>query len=256
MAALTDCAPAPAPCAYAFPEAELGAHPAASRWFPAQLFHTRFGAFLLRGPEGDVLVDCGIGPTCDYFPGLTGKLPDALAEVGSSLAAISTVLFTHLHVDHVGWAPCLTQARFHVGAAEWAHWSTLGPAAGGAHHVAAVARHVASLGARLLVGAALPDGLTWLPAPGHTPGHQALLVGGRVLIAGDTWHNPAQIEMPDWCHRADRDKPRAIATRRALAQTAQREAWIVGAGHFITPFGRVGAGLRFEGTAGDAVKDM
>lgn len=240
VVALTDCAPAPALCGYSFPEARLAEHPAAARWFPEGRFLTRFGPFLLRGKAGDVLVDCGMGPTCGYFPGLAGRLPAALAAVGSSLEAIKTVLFTHLHVDHVGWAPFLPNARFFVGADEWAYWPAFR-----AHHVAAVAECVVPLRERLRVGEALPAGLAWLPAPGHTPGHQAVLVGGRVLIAGDTWHNPAQIEVPAWCHRADGDPALAVATRTRIAERARREAWIIGAGHFEQAFGRIGSDGRF-----------
>lgn len=240
VATLTDCAPAPALCSYSFPAARLDEQPEAARWFPERRFHTRFAPFLLRGPAGDVLVDCGMGPACAYFPGLAGRLPERLTEAGSSLDAIVAVVFTHLHVDHVGWAPLLPNARFFVGAEEWARWPEYR-----AHHVAAVAECVVPLGARLQVGGALPDGLHWLPAPGHTPGHQAVLVREHVLVAGDTWHNPAQIEVPAWCHRADGDPALAVATRTRIAGLARSERWVVAAGHFVDAFGMIGADGRF-----------
>jgi glyoxylase-like metal-dependent hydrolase (beta-lactamase superfamily II) len=248
--ALTDCAPAPAECAYSFPDAALADRPeVAARWFGEGCFRTRFGPFLLRGGGGDVLVDCGLGPgDVGYFPNLRGDLPAALAAAGSSLAAIADVVFTHLHVDHVGWAPHLPHARFHVAAAEWAHWSGLG-AAGLPHHTEAVARCVAPLAAAGRLATLASDaepvpGLRLLAATGHTPGHHAVLVGGRVLIAGDAWHNPAQIAVPAWCHRADMDKPEAMATRTRLAAMARDRGWIVAAGHFTdeNAFGRIAAG--------------
>lgn len=249
VAALTDCAPGPADCGYSFEGSAIGG--AAARWFPGLRFETRFGPFLLRRPEGDVLVDCGLGPgPVGYFPGLVGRLDAALAAAGSGLDRVAAVVFTHLHVDHVGWAPLLTRARFFVAEAEWAHWRQ---GVGLAHHVAAVAHCIAPLAAagrlEMASGAVLP-GVELLPAAGHTPGHCAVLVDGRVLIGGDAWHNPAQIERPEWCHRADMDKAAAIAARRRLAARAAEAGWVVGAGHFREElaFGRIraeGAGLQY-----------
>lgn len=248
VVALTDCAPAPALCSYSFPDAQLADHPeVAARWFPDGAFHTRFGPFLLRGPAGEVLVDCGLGPGgVGYFPDLHGDLATALVAAGSALDRITAVVFTHLHVDHVGWAPFLPNARFHVAAREWAHWSVLGADAGLPHHVAAVARCIAPLAkaGRLMIvdGAAeILPGIRLLAAPGHTPGHHAVIVADHLLIAGDTWHNPAQIAVPDWCHRADRDKLAAVVTRRRLAAMARAQDWVVAAGHFTADnaFGRI-----------------
>jgi glyoxylase-like metal-dependent hydrolase (beta-lactamase superfamily II) len=248
--ALTDCEPAPAPCAHSFPDAVLADQPqVVARWLADGMFRTRFGPFLLRGRDGDVLVDCGVGPgDVAYFPGMRGNLPQALALAGSSLAQVTEVVFTHLHVDHVGWAGFLPNARFHVAEQEWAHWSGLGEKAGLPHHTQAVARCIMPLAAagRLHAvrteGQILP-GIALHAATGHTPGHHVVLVRDRLLIAGDTWHNPAQVEVPGWCHRADMDKPVAVATRMRLAEAAHRNAWLVAAGHFTreNAFGRIEA---------------
>jgi glyoxylase-like metal-dependent hydrolase (beta-lactamase superfamily II) len=250
VVALCDCAPAAAACAWSFPDAVLAEHPeVASRWFEGGLFRTRFGAFLLRTPGGDVLVDCGIGPgPIAYFPGLRGQLPAMLAAAGSALEQIAAVLFTHLHVDHVGWAPLLPNARLFVSEAEWAHWSC-GAAAGLPHHVEAIERCIAPLAqvgrlAFMRMESEVLPGIRALPAFGHTPGHCALLVHERLLIAGDTWHNPAQIAVPAWCHRADMDKQAAVATRARIAEEARREGWIIAAGHFseANVFGHIRSG--------------
>jgi glyoxylase-like metal-dependent hydrolase (beta-lactamase superfamily II) len=246
--ALCDCTPGSAACAWSFPDAVLVEHPNAARWFEGGVFHTRFGPFLIRTEAGDVLIDCGIGPgPSDYFPGLRGNLPASLAAAGSALEKIGAVLFTHLHVDHVGWAPVLPNARFFVAEQEWAHWSQ-GPVAGLPHHVEAIARCIQPLAQAgriefLQAGAAILPGIVPIAAFGHTPGHCAILVRERLLIAGDTWHNPAQIEVPAWCHRADMDKAAAIATRTRIAEAAHRGNWIVAAGHFTeaNAFGRIAA---------------
>jgi glyoxylase-like metal-dependent hydrolase (beta-lactamase superfamily II) len=256
--ALTDCAPAPAACTYSFPDAVLADHPdAATRWFPQDQFNTRFGPFLLRTDAGDVLVDSGMGPgPSSYFPGLHGALPASLAAAGSALERITAVVFTHLHVDHVGWAPFLPNARFFVAEREWSHWSLLGALAGLPHHVAAFETCIAPLHAagRLRVaaeGEEILPGVALLAAPGHTPGHHCVLVQRQLLIAGDIWHNPAQIAVPAWCHRADMDKPEAVRTRTRIADAAHHHGWLVAAGHFTEPnaFGRIVAtpeGRAFE----------
>ena len=246
VTALTDAAPAPAPVAYSFPTAPVESRPAlAARWFPDGEFRTRFGCWLLRTTGRNVLVDAGIGPgPVTYFPGLAGRLEAALREQSVALADIDLLVFTHLHLDHLGWAPWLPNAAFAVAEAEWAHWADGGEAAGKPHHVAAFRTSLLPLAARvrcLPAGGAAAEGVVLLPAPGHTPGHCGVLVANRLLIAGDLWHNPAQVAEPTWCHRADHDPGQAVATRHALGRRALAEQWVVGAGHFEVPFGRVTA---------------
>jgi glyoxylase-like metal-dependent hydrolase (beta-lactamase superfamily II) len=255
--ALTDCAPAAVAAGYAFPDADFAAHPQlAAQWMAGGLFRTRFGAFLIRTQEVDILVDCGLGPDpVGYFPGLRGGLLARIEHAGSSADRIGIVLFTHLHVDHVGWAtkpdgmPLFPRARYLVGGAEWAHWSRLGDHAGLPHHVAAVRRSILPLAQAGLLHpmqaeAQIAPGIKLLPTPGHTPGHQSILVKGAhrtLLIAGDLWHNPAQVAVPCWGHRADMDRSAAMRIRTAVAERASREGWIIGAGHFVeaAAFGRI-----------------
>jgi glyoxylase-like metal-dependent hydrolase (beta-lactamase superfamily II) len=249
IAALTDATPTSASCQHSFPDADLSGRPDLStRWLEGGVFRTRFGMFLLRRSEGDILVDCGMGPgPVAYFPGLHGDLPDQLARAGSAPDRIATAIFTHLHLDHVGWAPHLPNAGFVVAEAEWAHWSR-GEKAGLPHHVEAVASCVSPLAQAGRLRLATSDteiapGIVLLAAKGHTPGHHAVLIQDRLLIAGDLWHNPAQIAEPQWCHRADQDKPAAIASRIRLAEAAHRNGWLVAAGHFTEDavFGHIAA---------------
>ncbi len=259
VSALTDCAPAAVEWSSAFPEADAASRPdLRARWFPDGRFHTRFGVFLVRIGKRSLLVDCGLGPgPVDYFPGLTGELPQALARHGCVPGDIDAVIFTHLHIDHVGWAcdaagrPSFPNARYVVAEAEWLHWSGQGDRAGGAHHVAALRRCVAPLAqaGRLepcRAGEDILPGVSLMAAAGHTPGHHGVLIatGTRpLLIAGDLWHSPAQVGAPLWCHRADMDKAGAIATRRRIAGWATASGAVIAAGHFPLPwtFGEISA---------------
>ncbi len=255
--ALTDCAPSPARREYSFPHADFAGEPElAEHWMQGGLFRTRFGAFLICTTDSHILVDCGLGPgPVTYFPGLAGNLPAQLAQACSSSNMIDMVIFTHLHIDHVGWAstmdarPQFAKARYLVGDQEWAHWSEAGDNAGLPHHVDAVRRAICPLARAGALeptppGAQVAPGIGLLPTPGHTPGHQSVLVSGTrdsLLIAGDLWHNPAQISVPAWGHRADMNQTVASRTRTEIALRATRESWIVAAGHFVDEhtFGRI-----------------
>ena len=255
--ALTDCAPAPALSSYSFPEARLEEHPrAAARWLPGACFCTRFGVFLVRLRGRTILVDCGLGPgPVAYFPGLAGRLPRQLGEIGIATDDIDLVVFTHLHLDHVGWAvgpdgsATFAKARYVVGAEEWAHWNDQGEAAGLPHHVAGVSNSVKPLvRAGVLdcaaANAEIAPGIMLIDSAGHSPGHRSVLVRAErdaLLITGDLWHNPAQIAQPNWCHRADMNKDKAVAARRRIREAALDNGWLIGSGHFLEEhvFGRI-----------------
>ena len=65
-------------------------------------------AYLLRGEDGDTLVDCGIaagvGDGGDPGPDGTAAVAAALAAAGSSLERLERLVVTHAHIDHFGLA--------------------------------------------------------------------------------------------------------------------------------------------------------
>lgn len=261
LVTLTDARPPPADFRYAFAAhtADFDA-PARQIWAPDGLFHTRFAVHALVQDGAVTLIDAGIGPEPSaYFNGLSGQLDTELAQAGLDAAMVTRVVFTHFHLDHVGWAsregrPCFPKARYVAPEAELAHWQRLGGEAALPHHVAAFARSIAPLLAQGLVDPVRPDhplpgplALTYRSLPGHTAGHCAVIAADgarRLAIAGDSWHSPAQIERPDWGHRADADPQAASASRRAFARWAHDTGAVVAAGHFPEhqAFGRVAAG--------------
>jgi glyoxylase-like metal-dependent hydrolase (beta-lactamase superfamily II) len=59
------------------------------------------------GSTGLLFIDTGLGPQTGATPAgpvNSGQLPDTLATLGHDAATIETVAFTHLHLDHTGWA--------------------------------------------------------------------------------------------------------------------------------------------------------
>ena len=84
-------------------------------------------------------------------------------------------------------------------------------------------------------GHSVTDEITTLETPGHTPGHQVILVssgGERAAIVGDLIHNPVQIHEPDWCAFVDTSPEDTRRSRRAFMDRAEGEEMIVAAGHF------------------------
>ncbi|RAH97310.1 MBL fold metallo-hydrolase [Acuticoccus sediminis] len=256
---LIDAVPDPVAVTWSFPAVD------AAEWAsvtlpgldPAGRFQPSLGAFLVTIGATRVLCDAGIGrgPNA-YLGGLEGRLPPLLAAAGLTTDDVDAVVFTHLHMDHVGWAsdggaPVFGRARYFVPAADAAFFAAGAPGMG-AHHAEAFEASIRPLIAAgrvtpLAGGAEILPGVSYRATPGHTPGHQAILftADGRTLaVCGDVFHAPAQVERPDWSHRADHDAARARISRRAFIDAAAREGWILAAGHFRDglQFGRIAAG--------------
>src|SRR3954471_16975790 len=67
----------------------------------------RFWSFAIRSADGRVtLVDAGIGPAGSpgAWDAVPGRLPGAMAAAGIAPGDVTTIVLTHLHSDHVGWA--------------------------------------------------------------------------------------------------------------------------------------------------------
>ena len=91
-------------------------------------------------------------------------------------------------------------------------------------------------------------GVRLLPAPGHTPGHMALLLesdGQQLLNLGDAAVHPLHLEHPEWSNGFDLAPDCAAATRRALLDRAVADHMHVMAFHF--PFPSVGRVERRNG---------
>jgi glyoxylase-like metal-dependent hydrolase (beta-lactamase superfamily II) len=161
------------------------------------------GCYLIRSRGRTILVDTGVGPSSlgmATWLGTGGQLPDRLRAGGVSPEEVETVVFTHLHPDHVGWnlqqeggqyRPTFPRARYLAHRADWDTFrrpevqQALAGVAGA--YVEQTLTPLESLGALDLADGerSLSEEVTALHTPGHTPGSQCLLVGGR-LVAGDT----------------------------------------------------------------------
>ncbi|WP_406095045.1 MBL fold metallo-hydrolase [Kitasatospora purpeofusca] len=201
----------------AFPDATATDWERARRLDPAAFgpndtWQLDFRCYAVRRPGGRVtLVDTGIGPVGSPASGwapVPGRLPAVLARVGIAPADVETVVLTHLHEDHYGWSvtpegvPVFPSARYVVQHAEVA---ALGPTRTARTYVVEPLLRAGQLhevdGHTVLAGRARPGGgaITLLPTPGHTPGHQSVLVDGggdRLLLTGDVLVHAVQLATP------------------------------------------------------------
>jgi glyoxylase-like metal-dependent hydrolase (beta-lactamase superfamily II) len=132
-----------------------------------------------------ILFDTGIGEagpeTEAHYRPRRRPLQAALAGVGAHLADISLVVNCHLHFDHCGGNPLLPGRPILVQSAE------LAAARGGGHTVEELVDFPGATYEEVSGEAEIRPGVLVLPTPGHTEGHQSLVVrtgDGTVVLAG------------------------------------------------------------------------
>ena len=142
-------------------------------------------AYLVRRDDGLILFDTGVGVgdpgTEAHYRPRRRPLPEALAAVGVALADVSLVVNCHLHFDHCGGNPLLPGRPILVQAGELA-------AARRGDYTFDVLVDFPGADYRELSGEAeIRPGVWIVPTPGHTDGHQSLVLrkrDGTVVLAG------------------------------------------------------------------------
>lgn len=230
-----------------------------------------YGVWVVRSQGQTILVDTGMGPGPHPDRGnRTGNLyeelrpilipPDRSANTNVSPSdEVDTVIHTHLHGDHVGWnlrytggmpAPNFRRARYLVPKLDWEHFTK--PEVLEAHpHIKTQVMPLQRLRKMDLIEGehSVTDEVTTLPTPGHTPGHQAVLIssqGEKAMIVGDILHTKAQVFEPAWTAGVDVDKEMSRRNRESLLDRAENEGYVVAAGHFH-PNENMGKVVRLEG---------
>jgi glyoxylase-like metal-dependent hydrolase (beta-lactamase superfamily II) len=221
------------------------------------------GGFLIETGDRKLLVDLGFGDNHLEIPGFAvftaGRFLDSLTQVGLRPEDIDTVLYTHLHVDHTGWttrpqgdghALTFDKAKHIIGPAEWPFWqqpdeSGVGP------NPESVLRPLENHTEFVGDGATIAPGVNLMATPGHTPGHQSVVISSgaaRALILGDVLHCPAQLPEAEWSVLFDVDPVAARKTREAVLAEMESTSTVLACSHFPDAvFGRVlsGEGKRF-----------
>ena len=257
LTAVIDMVPPPREPSAMFPDvpnSAWDAYPDALENGQLQLY---YGVFIVQTPDKTILVDSGMGPGPHPERGnVTGNLYDLVSDVlappdntqntnVSPSDQINYVIHTHLHADHVGWnlryaggmpAPYFRRARYIIGKDEYEYFTEPERLAQTPH----VQRQIIPLRRLRLQDIVegehqVTDEISVSPAPGHTPGHQIVLInsnGQKGAVVGDLLHNIAQVSEPTWCAGVDTDKAQSAASREKLLDQAEKEGWIIAAGHF------------------------
>jgi glyoxylase-like metal-dependent hydrolase (beta-lactamase superfamily II) len=208
----------------------------------------RFGCFAVRLDDGrTILVDTGIGPVgppARRWAPVPGRLPEELAAAGIAPGEVEVVVLTHMHSDHIGWAmdgqagtPYFGNARYLLQRAEITAIERLdrGLAAWLLEPLRAAGQLVAVDGESRLAA-----GLRVLPTPGHTPGHQSVLLevgGGAVLFTGDLLVHAVQLVDPGLPYAFETDPGMARTSRVGLlSELAERQDTVLATSHLSEPF--------------------
>lgn len=209
-------------------------------------------AFGLQIGDEKIIVDtCGGNdkerPGSPLFHRQQTDFIDRLTAAGFPPEEVTTVVCTHLHIDHVGWntvldrdvwRPTFPRARYLFGEAEWRHWSVEPQIYGDV--VGDSVRPVIDAGRAELVPSdhVVNDAVLLEPTPGHTPGHHSVRIssgGNDAVITGDLVHAAVQLEHPDWASAPDVDPAGAAATRRAFMERYCDDHTLVLATHLGGP---------------------
>ncbi|MFG2586634.1 MBL fold metallo-hydrolase [Streptomyces sp. NPDC048438] len=251
----------------AFPDATTAQWAEADRYDPGAVdaegrWRLQFRAFAIRGDKGLTVVDAGIGPAdspAGSWAPVPGALPESLAAAGIDPAEVDTVVLTHLHTDHVGWAVVTEEAVPAVEVAADTKASTGGrrPYFPNAEYLLQRAEFDAidMVNSQLretltdpLAAAGrlrLLDGDTPLSAgrvvatPGHTPGHQSVLVAdGRelALVTGDLLVHALQLLHPELAYAQETDPEAARHSRERMLDCGTAITLHLATPHLTEPF--------------------
>lgn len=205
-------------------------------------------SWLVLHPRGIAVFDTGLHQQLQSDVSRIGSLADAFVvdfSPGQELSArleqrevdpsdVDVVVFSHLHFDHCGGTALVPDARLLVQRAEWE----------AGHHPRLIEHHVYNpddfdLGheVQLLEGRHDVFGdasVVCLPTPGHTAGHQSLVVqleSGPVVLTGDCIYFRQQLDLmrtPPFGF----DRSQQLASMRQLAQL-EREGHRLLFGHDV-----------------------
>jgi len=216
--------------------------------FPATNADAATNVVLVKSGSDLILFDDGGGPN---LAPTAGKLAENMAAAGIDPAAITKVVFTHAHPDHIfgtlkgDGTLLLPNAAYYTGETEWNFWTDPGLAGkmpaqlggmikGAQANLAAVKDRVTMVKG----GAEFLPGITAVDTPGHTPGHLSFLIAGGegLLLTGDaTTQQIISFEHPEWKFAYDAVHEQAVQTRKTLLDRLATDKTKLLGYHFIYP---------------------
>ena len=225
-------------------------------FLPPDAFDWSLNVVVARSGDQTILIDAGLGLDPDLNLPRAGQLARRLEAAGIDLGAVTDVVLTHMHMDHVGGLlvdgvkdRLRPDLRIHVAAAEVAFWESpdfthvvMPPGFPEALRLAAK-RFVKEYGSELRLFDAeheVAPGVVVRRTGGHTPGHSVVrLASGddRLTSAGDAVFTVG-FDHPDWHNGFEHDPEEAARIRIHLLQELAASGEFLLATHL--PFPSVG----------------
>lgn len=215
------------------------------------------GGFLIETGEENIAVDLGLGPMRLDFPGfgpfIGGDYMESLQNTGIDRHDVTKMVYTHMHLDHVGWTSIevdgerqlmYPNARHLCSQVEWEFWhgqdNPLGP------NIETVQKPLEGIIEFISEGDEIAPGITVMSIPGHTPGHICLMItvgDERLLLAADLLHSESQFYQPSWYVPFDVDPVQGRATREAMYAEMIKPNTMTALGHLSNQvFGHLSKG--------------
>jgi glyoxylase-like metal-dependent hydrolase (beta-lactamase superfamily II) len=192
---------------------------------------------LVKAGDRVLLFDTGLGEVSFAD---TGHLPQSLALAKVAPVAVTDILISHVHGDHVGGlvtkagALAFPAATIHISAPAWAAFQA-DPDDDSKRVVAVIAAKVSTFEP----GAQVLPVVKAVATPGHMPGHSSYEIGtaaDKLFYLGDVAHHSViSVQRPAWSIQVDDDRPAAEAMRQQTLAKLAAEHERVFAGHFPFP---------------------
>ena len=203
---------------------------------------------LVKTGEHRVLVDTG----ANGLDQNTGRLIQNLQSEDIAPEEIDMVILTHCHPDHIGGITlddgnlAFPNARYALWKEEWEFWTSGEAESKLDEHsreilIGIARKNLPPIQDRLDLierEREILPGIEAIAAPGHTPGHMALVISSKdeqLFNIADLVLHPIHLEQPEWCAVFDFSPEEVTATRRRILNRIAAEKALVQAFHFPFP---------------------
>jgi len=229
-------------------------------FLPQDAFDWALNAVMVRSGSKTILIDAGLGSDPNLNLPRAGQLIRRLEAAGIDLSAVTDLVLTHMHMDHVGGLlvdgvkqRLRKDLRIHVAAAEVKFWeapdfSRVAMPPGFPDALRATAKRFAKeYGSQLRTfdeTHEIAPGVIARRTGGHTPGHSVVRIASgddALTFAGDAVF-AVGFEQPDWHNGFEHDPEEAARVRVCLLRELAASGEMLVATHLPFPsVGRVAA---------------